>query len=257
VNARQWLEEVRHELARQKLPSLYAERLLSELSDHITDFLEDPMSTDVLDREALARRLGLPQQIVQSAAVEYPQRKFLGRHPVFGFVALPVVTLIGMWIVAGLAFAIAAKLCGLGTGGGMSTADLPAWANYGLASLVFALVLAPIALAAWLFCRLALRCGVSRKWLLTACVILAVIGGGAFFDVALPGTGQRGLLHKTRFPARVLDQNSKHGAVTMGFGFGLSKYPHWWQVVQFSVPLVICGIAVYREIAMRRRMCAD
>jgi hypothetical protein len=107
-----------------------------------------------------------------------------------------------------------------------------------------------------LFCRVARSSGAPWKWPLVACVILAVIGSAAFLDVALPGTNQRGLLHNTRFAPEVLQQNTKHGAVTMGMGFNLSKHPHWWQIVQFCLPLAICGVAAYREMDTRRRMCA-
>ena len=199
MNAQQWLDQFRGELDRHKLPPLYSERLLSELSDHITDFLEDPMSTEALDRPNASRTLGRPAEVAQTAASEYRQRKFLGRHPLLGFVALPIVTLPVLWAVTVFTFAMVAKLCGFGSNGTLSTAELPPWVNYSLATVVFGLVLVPIALAAWLFCYVARSSGVTTKWPLIACLILAVIGSPAFLDVALPGTNQRGLLHDTQF----------------------------------------------------------
>ena len=49
MDAPQWLNELRAELARHNLPPFYVERLVSELSDHFTDFMEDRMSTDAKD----------------------------------------------------------------------------------------------------------------------------------------------------------------------------------------------------------------
>ena len=253
MDARHWLREMRSELAKHNLPSLYSERLLSELLDHITDSLEDSMSTDALGRSGAARLLGRPADVAENAVNEFRKRKFLGRHPLLAFVALPIFTLPLLWIVTLATFAIGAKLCGFGSDGTLSTTQLPAWLHSALASLVFSLVLVPIAVSAWLFCRIARSTGAAWKWPLVACAIVAVIGSAAFLDVALPGTNQHGLLHDTRFAPAVLEQNTQHGAVTMGMGFSLNNRPHWWQIVQFCVPLAICGVAVYREIAATRR----
>ncbi len=112
-------------------------------------------------------------------------------------------------------------------------------------------MLAPIALIAALVCRVAGRAALSWKWPVAACVILAVIGGAALFDVKMTGV-DRGALHGTRFheannPAAPLPRGS------MAFGFGVTSHPRPWQIVQFSVPLAICGLFVWRQYSQRRQ----
>ena len=41
AHGREWLNQLQAALARQKLPPFYVERFVAELSDHITDSLED------------------------------------------------------------------------------------------------------------------------------------------------------------------------------------------------------------------------
>jgi hypothetical protein len=200
--------------------------------------------------------MGAPGDIADSAAKEYRSVRFAGRHPILAFVALPIVVLPLLWVGAIMAFVLIAKLAGFGEGGELTIDNFPAWLSRSLAVLIFGMVLVPIGLAAWFFCRLARKAQIGRKWPLIACLLLGVIGGMAFFDAALPGTNQKGLLHDTKFSSEVLDQNTKHGAVTMGFGFGLSKYPHWWQIVQFSVPIAIGGMFVWHQVAAGRRRFA-
>ena len=85
----------RAELARRKLPPLYVERFVSELSDHLTDWREDRMSTDAKDLHGVFERLGSPGQVAASAAQEYRRARFSRRHPVLMFVVLPLVALSG------------------------------------------------------------------------------------------------------------------------------------------------------------------
>ena len=82
MDAQQWLNQLQAALARQKLPPFYVERLVAELSDHITDSLEDRMSTDAKDLHGVFQRLGSPSQVASSAAQEYRRAKFSRRHPV-------------------------------------------------------------------------------------------------------------------------------------------------------------------------------
>ena len=256
MDARQWLEQVRAQLVLRKLPPRYVARLVSELSDHVTDLMEDPMCMDACDLREAVRPMGAPTDIADSAANEYRKVRFAGRHPVIAFVGLPVVVLPLLWIGTIMAFVLIAKLAGFGEGGEMTIEHLPVWLGRSLATLIFGMVLVPIGLAALFFCRLARKAQIGRKWPLVACLVLGVIGGMAFFDVALPGANQKGLLHDTKFSSEVLDQNTRHGAVTMGFGFGLGMYPKWWQIVQFFVPVAIGGVFVWRQLAAGRRSFA-
>ncbi len=88
MDGRQWLDSLRDEFARRKLSPKYAERMISELTDHFHDFMEDQMSKDArdskeLDRESLERELGSPADIGAAAAEQYRRQRFAGRHPLF------------------------------------------------------------------------------------------------------------------------------------------------------------------------------
>ena len=243
MDALPWLEQVRAELARRKLPPLYSERLLSELSDHITDFTEDAMSIDTCQVRDAVRPMGAPADIADSAAKEYRGRNFW-RHPLLAFVAMPIIVLPLLWVAVILAFVGIANLAGLSEHGGKSVEQLPSWINASLPSMVFAMVMIPLGLAAAMVCWVARKAGRARWWPLVACTLLAMIGGLTFFDVALPGTHRRGVFHDTRIGGR--DPNVEHrSAVAIGFGIG--KYPRWWQVTQFALPMAIGVWAAHRQ----------
>ena len=91
MDAPHWLHELRAELARRKLPPLYVERFVSEMSDHFSDCMEDRMSTDAKDLHGVFQRLGTPGDVARSAAHEFRQARFSRRHPVLMFVVLPVL----------------------------------------------------------------------------------------------------------------------------------------------------------------------
>jgi hypothetical protein len=244
VDARPWLEQVRAELARRKLPPLYSERLLSELSDHITDFTEDSMSTDTCHVRDAVRPMGVPADIADSAAKEYSGRNFWGRHPLLAFIAMPIVVLPLLWAAMVMLFIWTAQLIGLSEDGGASFEQLPNWLSSTLPSVVFAIVVIPLGIAAALVCRVARKAGRARWWPLVACTLLAIIGGMTFFDVALPGTHRRGVLHDSRIGGQ--DPELEHRSAVC-FGFGVGKYPKWWQLTQFALPLAIGVWAVHRQ----------
>ena len=89
MDAQQWLNQLQAALARQKLPPFYVERLVAELSDHITDSLEDRMSTDAKDLRHFTSPLGSPTAVAAAAIGEFRKRRFSTRHPVLTFVVMP------------------------------------------------------------------------------------------------------------------------------------------------------------------------
>lgn len=249
MDAQQWLNQLQAALARQNLPPFYVERLVAELSDHITDSLEDRMSTDAKDLRHFTSPLGSPTAVAAAAIGEFRKRRFSTRHPILMFVVLPIFSLVVGWIAAVLLFVLGAQVViwlNDGSGG-----RFPQWLVASLPVLTGAFVLAPIALVAALVCRVAGRAAIGWKWPLAACVILALVGGTALFDVKMNGV-DRGVLHGTQFheannPAAPLPRGS------MAFGFGVNTHPRPWQIVQFSVPLAICGWFVWRQHSQRRQ----
>ncbi len=239
MDKQQWLSELRREFVRRKLPPLYVERLMSELSDHLNDFMEDHMSMDATDLRDAVRPLGLPSQIATAAAHEFRKQHFSGRHPVITFVALPVLALPMLWaaILLGLVAVgkAIARLSGLESTGTTSLSQLPDWFVASLPIIAATIVLAPVIASAAFFCRLAAKAVVNWKWPMLTCFLLAVVGGMAISDVSMPTAGSGGRLV---------------------FGFGVRRNPAASQIVQFSVPLAIGALATWRQTRQRRRTLA-
>jgi hypothetical protein len=215
------------------------ERFLSELSDHIFDSVEEPMSTDVRELHKLTHHLGTPREIAATAAHEFRKAHFCRRHPVLMFVALPVVALPLLWVtmvvgIVGIGKAIQAA--------GSAASDYtgpPEWIMSSLPLVMLTLIAVPVAVCAFVFCRLAARAAVSWKWMLAACCILAFVGSLAVADVGVPTQG----------PMR-----GEHGQLMLGLG--MSKHPRASQLFQFAVPLAIGGWALYRQLGDGRQKFA-
>lgn len=233
MDAQPWLSELEGELARRKLPPLYVERFISELSDHISDCLEDPMSTEVKDSHVLADYLGSPQEVAATAATEYRRAHFCRRHPILMFVLLPFVALPLAWVTSVFVVLVVGKAIGLG---GAADAGPPEWLMSSLPLVLLVLVAVPVAVCAVLFCRLASRAAVGWKWTLAACCVLALVGSLAVADVGVP----------TRASAR-----GKHGSLMLGLGMG--SHPRPSQVFQFALPLAIGGWVIWRQSMHRRQ----
>lgn len=227
--AHPWLKTVRRECRRLHLPPLYVERLMGELSDHLTDVMEDSMSTDA--SEFQVSRLGSPNEIAAAATHEYRRGRFSGRHPWLAFVVMPVVTLPLLWAASILAFIFGAKALGFDSEALTASAEMSRRMELTLPFVVMAMLLAPIAAAAIGFCRLAVNAALSWKWILTACAILAVVGGMATANVALPTANSMG---------------------TASFGFGVNWHPSAQQLLQFALPLSIGCWVIYRQLSRCR-----
>ena len=153
MDVRQWLEDLRNEFVRQKLPPLYVERLVAELSDHLNDFMEDQMSMDATDLYDAVRPLGLPSEIAARAAAEYRGRRFSGRHPVVAFVLLPIVSLPLLWAAAFCSLLILLLALGIESGGTATTGPIADWARWSLPAIVLGILVLPVVLSAAFFCR--------------------------------------------------------------------------------------------------------
>jgi len=231
MNSQQWLVQVRAELSKRKLPSLYVERLVSELSDHLTDCTEDRMSTDARDLQGVFERFGSPQQVASGAAQAYRPARFSGRHPILMFVVLPIISLPVLWLA--FVTALVATLSAFGIKHGTIQADSSAYhlAQAALPYLLLSMLLVPATLAAAFFCRLARNATLHWKWPLMACGLIAVFAGLSIIQFSLPGPASHG---------------------TLSFGFSLSDHPSPSQWLQFLLPLAIGGWAAWRSIKTER-----
>jgi hypothetical protein len=113
----------------------------------------------------------------------------------------------------------------------------PAGAVWGI-PIVFALAIAapPALLAAWL-CRQAFRNGLSWRWALAGCLIVALLAGMFQSELGLPPAPGQGRLQ---------------------FGLGFALFPPIKQVLQFLLPLTIGLAMIWRErLAREARLPVD
>lgn len=217
MSAPNWLEEMRAELAQRKLPAAYVARLMDELSDHFTDFLEDQMSTDALPSGSVFGSLGAPHEVARSAAQEFRRRTFSGRHPLLMFVAVPIVVLC-VGFVASIFSVVGAGWVWKWFDPAMSSERLSPTAVGVVRMLCIAVLLVPAALTAALFSRLAGRAGMPRKWPIITGVLLGLLVGLAQLDVTL---------------------STQTGKSQLMFGFGFGSSTAFFQLAKFAVPLAV------------------
>ena len=212
---------------------------MSELSDHLNDFMEDHMSMDATDLRDAVRPMGLHSEVATAAAHEFRKQRFSGPHPVITFVAFPMLALPVLWAVILLGLvevgSAIAGLFGPESAGAADLSPISPWVATSLPRVVGAMVLAPVVISAAFFCRLANRAALGWKWPMLACLLLAIVGGMAISDVSMPTAGSRGRLM---------------------FGFGVRQNPTAAQIVQFTMPLAIGTLVTWRQARQRRRTLA-
>src|SRR5215207_5474360 len=84
--AERWQADLRQEL-RRSVPPAWRERLLEELTDHLSDLNKETG----MDPLAQQTRLGSPQEIAAACAAEYRRLGFFARRPLLTYVAGPLV----------------------------------------------------------------------------------------------------------------------------------------------------------------------
>jgi hypothetical protein len=146
---------------------------MDELADHLQDLKEESMSTQT---DAISR-LGEPEQVAEAAVVAYKRRSFLGRHPLAALLVFgvsPVISLVALVavVIAGLLVLpdgwdkpLFAGLSHVGPSASVAVAYL-----FSLLTVVIPSILASI-----LYCWLAGRSGINKKWVLLSCTMLAVL----------------------------------------------------------------------------------
>jgi hypothetical protein len=195
---RAWLDEVRRRLEVRELPPEYVRRFTEELSDHLQDIEEENMS-----KEAYASsRLGNPNQVAEAAVAAYRRRGFLGRHPTAAFLVFgvsPVALLVALFAVAFAAVLGLSEVCELlGFDIQPIFASMSHFEPSASAVLPYALslltIVIPCVFASLLYCRLARRLGLGKKWMLLSCAILAILAAIPCCSVKLSGIpGESGL----------------------------------------------------------------
>ncbi len=230
-----WLEELRRHLARRKLPAAYAARLMDELSDHVTDFMEDQMSTDALESRGLVERLGSPQEIARQAAREFTRHRFSGRHPVLMFAVLPVFVLVAGYVASLFGVMGLGRVMKLVSPAMSSDSFSPVAAGAMRLACMAALLLPAVATAA-LFAWLAARAGLQRKWPIVTGVIVGVLAGLSQMDI-------------------YVSPQSGKSSLSLGLGFGTATA--FFQLAKFAVPMMFALWIFARQARQGRGVMAS
>lgn len=231
MDLQRWLDEVRNELHTRRLPRRDVTRLLRELSDHVTDGLENTMNTDVRVFPAPHHHLGSPRQVADTAEKEFQSRRFAARFPWMTFGLLPLLT---FPFVAAATFAapgwfIVTILDSLELAEPFAVAedsDLSTWLPGITKSYAAGTIILAAALVVWVTARLARRAAVSARWPLASAVLVALLAGSIWSD-ATP---------KTR---------DKQGMLMVGIGYPLRAWT-LFQSVQLVAPLAL-GVWLTRQ----------
>lgn len=235
------LDGLHARLRRRGLPAEYVGRLVRELEDHLEDLSKEKdfsmEKEEAMSKEALQERIGDTEELAEAAVSEYRKRTVFGRHPVLTFVVGPVPLMVVGWVLfLVVAFALFKGLhLVLGSSFDVEGQPVSQWpplmvwlagALHGAGRFV------PPAIVALVFWRLASRAGLSWRWSLGACAIVALLAGMYTSQMDLPVESGRGRLM---------------------IGLGLSWWPSAAQLAQLAVPAAIGLVSAWRLGAGARK----
>lgn len=185
--------------------------------------------------EALEQRLGPVDELAEAAEAGYFRRTIFGRHPVMTFLIAPAPALIFGWALFMAAALLLFKAAPLVLGSAFDTAGRPVaqWPTAMVAlawGLHWAARFLPPALLALFFWWLTSRSGLSWRWSLAACALVALLAGAYTSQLQLPVAPGEG---------------------TLTIGLGISSSPSLLQWGQFAVPALIGVVSAWRLASMR------
>jgi hypothetical protein len=232
VEHQPWLDELRKEFVRRKLPPLYSQRLLADLSDHFNDFKEDRMSTDATDFESVVHQLGSPRDIGAAATAQYRRQRFSGRHPFLVFAVLPIVSLPVLFV--SLLFGIGWLLYLIVPEETLAPNGVePDWVPMVGQALICAFIVLPAIGLSLMLCHSARKAALGWNWPLASCMLLAVLSGTVF----------------TKVEAKTAD---KPGLFLLGVGTPCPMRTES-QIAQMIAPLAVGAWAISRQRSDRGR----
>lgn len=193
----QWHQQLRKELKLQRVPEVYANRLMEELCNHYLDIQEEAMnhSTTPSDNNVI-KIMGDPKSIALAAA-QLSKRSWVARHPWLSYLILPPVMSLAV-----LALLLTAEVLLLAPILKGRTLQSDPWITS--ACMVFGplqVMIATSVIAIWA-CRSVARNGRSKIWGVTASLALAVLGAytSVIFAPPLTGPGSGNLSLGLSFP---------------------------------------------------------
>ena len=215
--AASWQEQLRQELHRS-VPSAWRERLLEELTDHLSD-LKEEAGMETFAHEA---RLGSPQEIAAAAAAEYRQLGFFARRPLLTYLVGPLVvvpvTAFAVVFLGCFVFGMALEALFWLMGVEPPLESSAVVANAQVQFLAFGFRFLPFAPLAWFFCRLAHRHGRGWTSAMLACGVIAVYA----------------LLFTVTLTAETAEQQGM-----LMIGLSLPFPTHWFNYLQAAAPLAV------------------
>jgi hypothetical protein len=226
MDSQRWLEAVRTELSARRLPRRYVTRLMRELSDHIHDGMENPMSTEARALSNPIDRLGRPHDVAATAAEQFRRRRFAARHPFLTFAIGPLLLLpvISIAFIAPPLWTVGMLLEWLEVS--ETTSMGPVIAS-GLEWFIAASLTSAAALLVIAFAGLGRRTAVHWRWPLIAGIVLATIAGAVYSEAE----------------ANTVDH---HGLLMIGMAYPI-RFPTIHQWIQFIVPLGAAGWMTWRQ----------
>jgi hypothetical protein len=193
MDSREWPEQLRQQLRRQRLPPAYIDRLVEELSDHLIDSQTEHPSMEAHNAFV---RLGSTNTIAATAGHEFRRRTFAGRHPWLTFVVFPFAFIPSLFV------SLLAALFAMSwvVGATMEWLIVPEsdWLSkttesrlewWILGAFDFIVRFVPFLIASWIFCRWGRHSGM-RWWPLVACTIVAITAG-FLFTKSIPASGDK------------------------------------------------------------------
>ena len=185
-----WVDQLRSELERRKLPAPYVHRLVLELRDHLEDLGED-CEIEATSLANLVPLLGDPAAVASTAEQNY-RSGYMTRHPLLSgivYLLTPVVLL--FLLVAGGICSMEASLklfgCTEEILWKLLTPETMPLANIILPCLC---IVGPSIVVICFYFYLGNWTRVAPKWPLMACIITALASGGSalsFECYAVPG----------------------------------------------------------------------
>lgn len=220
-------DSLKKKLLLKGLPEGYADRLLTELSEHEDDIVREKMERGHSPEEAkkeAAEILGGGKTIINAACRGMREDTFIGRHTPVAFILLPVILLAATLIsVLGIG-----KICG-----GLLDVEAPPYKALFVSGLFFLRYGATVMIAA-AFCFLSKRYYIPVAWSAVPCFLMA-LPGVFFFDIYPPAAG------------------AGSGLVTVGLPFsargGALSYFAAFTGIRFCLPILVFAAFVF----LRRR----
>lgn len=216
-------DSLKKKLLLKGLPEDYANRLLTELSEHEDDIVREKMERGYSPEEAKKEAgeiLGSGKTIIKAACRGMREDTLIGRHTPVAFILLPVILLVATLIsVLGIG-----KICG-----GLLDVEAPPYKTLFVSGLFFLRYGATVMIAA-AFCFLSRRYCIPVAWSAVPCFLMA-LPGIFFFDIYPPAAG------------------AGSGMVAVGFPFSAGEsfvsYLSVIASVRFCLPLLVFATFVF------------